>query len=73
MKMCIPTAIKFLHKGNKELSKNIATYLWLAASANAFILAMNIQPVIDSLITGISLFIPWCLVGVTNVMTEVLN
>ncbi|XP_065565232.1 protein melted-like isoform X1 [Artemia franciscana] len=52
MKMCIPTAIKFLHKGNKELSKNIATYLWLAASANAFILAMNIQPVIDSLITG---------------------
>lgn len=52
MKLAVPVAVKFLHKGNKVLSRNLSSYLSLAALDNAELLAMHIQPIIDSVISG---------------------
>lgn len=52
MKLAVPIAVKFLHKGNKVLSRNLSSYLSLAALDNADLLAMHIQPIIDSVISG---------------------
>lgn len=52
MKRALPVAVKFLHKGNRELSRNMSSYLSLAAIENADLLALHIQPIIDSIISG---------------------
>ncbi|XP_039296752.1 protein melted [Nilaparvata lugens] len=52
MRRALPVAVKFLHKGNKELSRNMASYLSLAAIDNADLLSMHIQLIIDSIIAG---------------------
>ncbi|XP_065349191.1 protein melted [Cloeon dipterum] len=52
MKRALPVAVKFLHKGNQELSRNMSSYLSLAAIENADLLALHIQPIIDSIISG---------------------
>ncbi|KAL0267786.1 UNVERIFIED_CONTAM: hypothetical protein PYX00_009955 [Menopon gallinae] len=52
MKKALPVAVKFLHKGNKELSRNMSSYLSLAAIENAELLAQHIQLIIDSIISG---------------------
>ena len=52
MEQAIPISVKFLHKGNKDLSRNMSSYLSLAAIENTHILAQNIQPIIDSVISG---------------------
>ncbi|XP_076320377.1 protein melted-like isoform X3 [Tachypleus tridentatus] len=52
MKHLLPVAVKFLHRGNKELRRNISSYLSLAANSNADLLAPHIQPIIDSVISG---------------------
>lgn len=52
MKLAIPVAVKLLHRGNKELSRNLSSYLSLAAINNAEILAPHVQPIIDSIIGG---------------------
>ncbi|GAB6031264.1 hypothetical protein CHUAL_009064 [Chamberlinius hualienensis] len=52
MKLAVPVAVKFLHKGNRELSRNLSSYLSLAALDNADLLAKHIQPIIDSVISG---------------------
>lgn len=52
MQRVLPVAVKFLHKGNKELSKNMASYLSLAASDNSPLLSSHIQLIIDSIISG---------------------
>jgi len=52
MRRALPVAVKFLHKGNKELSRNMASYLSLAAIENADLLSKHIQPIIDSIISG---------------------
>ncbi|KAK9501661.1 hypothetical protein O3M35_012345 [Rhynocoris fuscipes] len=52
MKRALPVAVKFLHKGNKELSRNMASYLSLAAIDNADLLSKHIQLIIDSIISG---------------------
>ena len=39
-------------KGNKDLSRNMSSYLSLAAIENAELLAQHIQPIIDSVISG---------------------
>ncbi|CAH1397437.1 unnamed protein product [Nezara viridula] len=52
MKRALPVAVKFLHKGNKELSRNMASYLSLAAIDNADLLLKHIQLIIDSIISG---------------------
>ena len=52
MALALPVAVKFLHKGNRELSRNMSSYLSLAAIEAADLLAMHIQPIIDSVISG---------------------
>ena len=52
MELALPVAVKFLHKGNKDLSRNMSSYLSLAAIENAGLLARHIQPIIDSVISG---------------------
>merc|ERR1712020_680332 len=52
MQLTLPVAVKFLHKGNKDLSRNMSSYLSLAAIENAGLLARHIQPIIDSVISG---------------------
>lgn len=52
MKRALPVAVKFLHKGNKELSRNMSSYLSLAAIENADLLSKHIQLIIDSIISG---------------------
>lgn len=52
MQLAIPVAVKFLHKGNKELSRNMSSYMSLAAIENADILATYLQPILDSVISG---------------------
>ena len=52
MRLALPVSVKFLHKGNKDLSRNMSSYLSLAAIENAELLAQHIQPIIDSVISG---------------------
>lgn len=52
MRLALPISVKFLHKGNKDLSRNMSSYLSLAAIENAELLAQHIQPIIDSVISG---------------------
>lgn len=52
MHQAVPVSVKFLHKGNKDLSRNMSSYLSLAAIENAELLAQHIQPIIDSVISG---------------------
>ena len=52
MRLAVPVAVKLLHRGNKELSRNLSSYLSLAAINNAEILSPHIQPIIDSIIGG---------------------
>lgn len=51
--MALPVAVKFLHKGNRELSRNLSSYLSLAAINNSDLIAQHIQPIIDSFISGV--------------------
>jgi hypothetical protein len=61
MKRALPVAVKFLHKGNKELSRNMSSYLSLAAIENADLLAKHIQLIIDSIISGNKFILYWIL------------
>lgn len=53
MQRALPVAVKFLHKGNKELSRNMASYLSLASIDHALLLTPHVQPIMDSIISGI--------------------
>lgn len=55
MERALPVAVKFLHKGNKEMSRNMASYLSLAAIDHASLLSPHVQPIMDSIISGIHL------------------
>lgn len=52
MTKVVPVAVKFLHRGNKELSKNLASYLSLTVIHNSDILIPYTQIIIDSVIGG---------------------
>ncbi|XP_050304689.1 protein melted [Anthonomus grandis grandis] len=52
MQRALPVAVKFLHKGNKELFRNMASYLSLAAMEHASLLTPHVQPIMDSIISG---------------------
>lgn len=51
MEIALPVAVKFLQKGNRELSKNLASYLSLASIEYAYLLSPHIQPILDSIVT----------------------
>jgi hypothetical protein len=71
MKRALPVAVKFLHKGNKELSRNMSSYLSLAAIENADLLAKHIQLIIDSIISGNKLTLYWILKLFSDRMPEI--
>lgn len=52
MERALPIAVKFLQKGNKELSKNLASYLSLAAIEYAYLLGPHIAQILDSIAIG---------------------
>lgn len=51
MQIALPVAVKFLQKGNAELSRNLASYLSLAAIKYALLLSPHVQPILDSICT----------------------
>lgn len=52
MELALPIAVKFLQKGNKELSKNLVSYLSLAAIDYANLLSPHVQSILDSIRAG---------------------
>lgn len=73
MKRALPVAVKFLHKGNKELSRNMSSYLSLAAIENADLLAKHIQLIIDSIISGNKFTMYWVLKLLSDCVPEIYN
>jgi len=71
MKRALPVAVKFLHKGNKELSRNMSSYLSLAAIENADLLAKHIQLIIDSIISGNKFNVYWILKMLSDCSLEI--
>lgn len=49
MEIALPVAVKFLQKGNVEMSRNLASYLSLAAIEYASLLSPHVQPILDSI------------------------
>lgn len=52
MELALPVAVKFLHKGNKGLSKNLVSYLSLVAIDYAYLLSPHVQSILDSIQSG---------------------
>lgn len=52
MALAVPIAVKFLHRGNKELCRNMSNYLSLAAISKAEILADHTELIIKSILQG---------------------
>ncbi|KAH8251075.1 hypothetical protein KR026_008964 [Drosophila bipectinata] len=52
MKIALPVAVQFLSKGNRELSRNLASYLSLAAIDHACLLSPHTEAVMESILSG---------------------
>ncbi|XP_064158701.1 ventricular zone-expressed PH domain-containing protein [Anguilla rostrata] len=52
MALAVPVAVKFLQGGNKELSRNMSSYLSLAAIAKADLLAEHTEAITCSVLRG---------------------
>ncbi|XP_022085583.1 ventricular zone-expressed PH domain-containing protein 1-like isoform X2 [Acanthaster planci] len=52
MKIVLPVAVQFLKHENREISRNMSSYLALAAIDNASLLALHCDDIIDSIIRG---------------------
>ncbi|KAK2090560.1 hypothetical protein P7K49_031817 [Saguinus oedipus] len=52
MALAIPIAVKFLHRGNKELCRNMSNYLSLAAITKADLLADHTEVIVKSILQG---------------------
>ncbi|XP_004682371.1 PREDICTED: ventricular zone-expressed PH domain-containing protein homolog 1 isoform X2 [Condylura cristata] len=52
MALAIPIAVKFLQRGNKELSRNMSNYLSLAAITKAELLADHTEVIVKSILQG---------------------
>lgn len=50
MVLAVPIAVKFLHRGNKELCRNMSNYLSLAAITKADLLADHTDGIIKSIL-----------------------
>lgn len=51
MEVSIPVAVKFLSKGNRELSRNLASYLSLAVIEHSNLLSPYVNQILDSILT----------------------
>ncbi|XP_052748905.1 protein melted [Galleria mellonella] len=52
MELFLPVAVQFLHKGNREISRDMARYLSLAAVHHANLLKPHVQTIMDSIMSG---------------------
>ncbi|XP_009938288.2 ventricular zone-expressed PH domain-containing protein homolog 1 isoform X2 [Opisthocomus hoazin] len=52
MALAVPVAVKFLQRGNKELCRNMSSYLSLAAIAKADLLADHTDTIVKSVLQG---------------------
>ncbi|XP_055627442.1 protein melted [Toxorhynchites rutilus septentrionalis] len=52
MEVTLPVAVKFLNKGNLELSRNLASYLSSAAIEYSYLLSPYVKLILDSLLNG---------------------
>lgn len=52
MALAVPVAVKFLQRGNKELCRNMSSYLSLAAIAKAELLAEHTETIVRSILQG---------------------
>ena len=50
MEQALPVAVRFLQQGNCELSRNLSSYLSLAAIDHAKLLAAHVHLVLDSIV-----------------------
>ncbi|NWV85024.1 MELT protein, partial [Dasyornis broadbenti] len=57
MALAVPVAVKFLQRGNKELCRNMSSYLSLAAIAQAELLAEHTEAIVKSILQGNSLLL----------------
>ncbi|KFQ24283.1 Ventricular zone-expressed PH domain-containing protein 1, partial [Merops nubicus] len=57
MALAVPVAVKFLQRGNKELCRNMSSYLSLAAIAKADLLADHTDTIVKSVLQGNSLLL----------------
>ncbi|NXH20495.1 MELT protein, partial [Bucco capensis] len=57
MALAVPVAVKFLQRGNKELCRNMSSYLSLAAIAKADLLAEHTDTIVRSVLQGNSLLL----------------
>lgn len=60
MALAIPIAVKFLHRSNKELCRNMSNYLSLAAITKADLLANHTDVIVKSILQGM---IQWLSLG----------
>jgi hypothetical protein len=52
MALAVPIAVKFLHRGNKDLCKNMSNYLSLASITKADLLADHTEVIVKSILQG---------------------
>ncbi|NXW09053.1 MELT protein, partial [Fregetta grallaria] len=57
MALAVPVAVKFLQRGNKELCRNMSSYLSLAAIAKADLLADHTDTIVKSVLQGNSMLL----------------
>ncbi|MCI4378928.1 hypothetical protein PGIGA_G00222020 [Pangasianodon gigas] len=57
MALAVPVAVRFLQQGNRELSRNMSSYLSLAAIAKAELLVQHTQAIIISVLGGNSMLL----------------
>ncbi|NWV08930.1 MELT protein, partial [Ptilonorhynchus violaceus] len=57
MALAVPVAVKFLQRGNKELCRNMSSYLSLAAIAKAELLAEHTETIVTSVLQGNSMLL----------------
>ncbi|TSK38328.1 Ventricular zone-expressed PH domain-containing protein [Bagarius yarrelli] len=53
MALAIPVAVRFLQQGNRELSRNMSSYLSLAAITEVEMLVQHTQAIINSVLGGV--------------------
>ncbi|XP_061861603.1 ventricular zone-expressed PH domain-containing protein homolog 1 isoform X5 [Colius striatus] len=61
MALAVPVAVRFLQRGNKELCRNMSSYLSLAAIAKADLLADHTDTIVKSVLQEISSYEPTAL------------
>ncbi|KAM6414419.1 ventricular zone-expressed PH domain-containing protein homolog 1 isoform 2-T2 [Rhynochetos jubatus] len=57
MALAVPVAVKFLQRGNKELCRNMSSYLSLAAIAQADLLVDHTDTIVKSVLQGNSMLL----------------